>query len=201
MLTVRFYMMRPRVPLDTPFFLNFGLNSKSTLISRDPHLFQSYTSTGIPIIISSMDSVRQVSQDLDSLAQAIVAKNKEIDNLKTELNRQINIVNRYIELLVGDQLQNSDIDVAGLEKIVNDHPCPKCNNEDVIVVPRHKIKLVETRLITEESQSVDQAPHRPKYTPPKTQGSGKKTCSYCHAPGHKRAMCPERLATPKDLHS
>lgn len=148
-----------------------------------------------------MDSVRQVSQDLDTLAQAIIAKNKELNELKTELNLQIKIVNRYIELLADNQLHDGEITVAELEKIMTIQPCSQCNNDDVIVVPRRKLKLIESTPISNEPPTIKPVSPKPKYIPPKSQGMGKKTCSYCQSQGHKRAMCPERLATPKNSHS
>lgn len=142
-------------------------------------------------------SIVELLQTVDTLAQLINQKNKELEKLKLNYDAKLKQINQYISLFSTD---DQPIEDKKLLDIINTPV--KCNNCDhvvwditqdthYIIIPKNSIKYLQ-------SDALKTLPAKEpfQYQPPKsTPNSKKKTCSYCNKTGHSRARCFKRLNT------
>lgn len=204
-----------------------------------------------------MQSIRELSDHIDTLARAIGEKNKEIDTLKAELDEKLTVLNRYIGAIQSDAHVDHEIDhEEAISMVIKPLECPRCleaiykglDDENYVLIPRNKVKLITSSpkcsLPNGKVMNLNVRPAVPKLghseqrqckanvklpsttyahefpdtllhelkltafspSPPHSPVEGmqpktstlksKRVCSYCKKPGHNRAKCKKRLATP-----
>ncbi|KAG7868217.1 hypothetical protein KL918_001875 [Ogataea parapolymorpha] len=144
------------------------------------------------------DQLATANEAIRALAERIVNKERELDQLKTAYNEKIGDLDRYLEKLKNLEIIQDGQNVAeGVVKI-KEFRCPDCKSllydekkqTDYILLP-NKVKLQSTK------HSQCDMPVMPNTSSKKTivapRKSKKMTCSYCMKQGHKRAQCPDIL--------
>lgn len=171
-------------------------------------------------------SLEDLLTTVDSLARTVARKNLELEVLKKSYDEKLLQINQYIELVQNavkpqrDEQGDSDnweqISEERFLALVNQKvECSGCNSTlwdntellEYMLIPKKTLKY----LLRKPEESLTDAFGKLRTTPVpssattfssvlsqrrREQTRSKKTCSYCHKPGHSRAKCFTRLSNP-----
>ncbi|KAM9910514.1 hypothetical protein OXX69_004414 [Metschnikowia pulcherrima] len=157
-------------------------------------------------------SFADISKSLGELAGAIAKKNKEVEELKSEYERKLRVVERYLQHFPGAE---PALDANALVTLLeNDEPvtCPNCSttlydlskHTGFVLVPKNRLRIQSetgTEIIASDQENLSGSRDQPhKLSEPAKKpynnrhgSKSKRTCSYCNKTGHSRARCFTRL--------
>ncbi|OBA19419.1 hypothetical protein METBIDRAFT_33112 [Metschnikowia bicuspidata var. bicuspidata NRRL YB-4993] len=156
----------------------------------------------------------EVSKSMGELATAISKKHQELDQLKNEYERKLRLLDQYLSHLPTNKQSKQDVSgfVENIQNLKSPVTCPHCNNTlfdllqdtDFVIVPKDRLKAFSVDLSGAENLRVVDKPgilvapptgSSPILQQPSAHNQSrlKRTCSYCHKPGHSRAKCFTRL--------
>lgn len=172
-------------------------------------------------IVELLKSVDTLAKIINQKNLELEELKKGYDSKLHEINKYI----RILQEQEGIETEKDIPEDVFREKISSTIKCNKCNHEvwninsdsDFIIIPKRKLKYLlghesDRRLLNElkelkiqndstvyNNSDIRPSPHEypgPKGYKKQYNTKSKKTCSYCSKPGHSRAHCLVRLATP-----
>ena len=153
-----------------------------------------------------------IYKSLGELAGAIAKKNKEVEELKSEYERKLRVVERYLQHFPGAEPALDANALVNLLEKAEPVTCPNCSttlydllkHTDFVLVPKSRLRIQSetgTEEIAPNQENLPGSKDQPHQLPepakkPHNNRHGsklKRTCSYCNKAGHSRARCFTRL--------
>lgn len=166
-------------------------------------------------------SLLEVLKSVDELARAYQEKTKVLDQLKSEYEGKLALINKYIETLPKEDSQALINDEELLNRLKEPVACKNCNNTvwnngegNMVLLPRSCVKVPEsskdpkdpknpkeTDDMIRRLQLIQIHPSTPNHNSRANKNSSKRVCSYCQKKGHSRAKCFARLNGEKPVYN